>query len=42
MTTEDKPVFKGTYYEIDGAINQPKPLPNHTTVVGLWVVKSNT
>ena len=25
MTTEDKPVFKGTYYEIDGAINQPKP-----------------
>ena len=26
MTTEDAPVFKGTYYEIDGAINQPKPL----------------
>ena len=26
MTTEEAPVFKGTYYEIDGAINQPKPL----------------
>ena len=26
MTTEDAPVFEGTYYEIDGAINQPKPL----------------
>ena len=26
MTTEESPTFKGTYYQIDGAINQPKPI----------------
>jgi len=26
MTTEDSPSFEGKYYQIDGAINQPKPL----------------
>ena len=26
MTTEETPSFKGTYYQIDGAINQPKPI----------------
>ena len=26
MTTEETPSFKGTYYQIDGAINQPKPV----------------
>ena len=26
MTTEDTPIFKGEYYQIDGAINQPKPI----------------
>tara|TARA_B100001175_G_scaffold246911_1_gene213661 strand:- start:267 stop:1013 length:747 start_codon:yes stop_codon:yes gene_type:complete len=26
MTTEEAPTFKGTYYQIDGAINQPKPI----------------
>lgn len=26
MTTEEAPVFRGEYYSIDGAINQPKPL----------------
>ena len=26
MTTEETPIFKGEYYQIDGAINQPKPI----------------
>lgn len=26
MTTEDSPTFQGEYYQIDGAINQPKPI----------------
>ena len=26
MTTEETPIFNGTYYQIDGAINQPKPI----------------
>jgi alkanesulfonate monooxygenase SsuD/methylene tetrahydromethanopterin reductase-like flavin-dependent oxidoreductase (luciferase family) len=26
MTTEETPTFSGTYYQIDGAINQPKPI----------------
>ena len=26
MTTEEEPKFKGKYYSIDGAINQPKPI----------------
>tara|TARA_B100001109_G_scaffold61652_1_gene50367 strand:+ start:81 stop:737 length:657 start_codon:yes stop_codon:yes gene_type:complete len=26
MTTEEAPTFEGTYYQIDGAINQPKPI----------------
>ena len=26
MTTEETPTFNGTYYQIDGAINQPKPI----------------
>ena len=26
MTTEETPSFNGTYYQIDGAINQPKPI----------------
>jgi F420-dependent oxidoreductase-like protein len=26
MTTEEEPKFKGKYYSIDGAINQPKPV----------------
>ena len=26
MTTEETPSYKGKYYQIDGAINQPKPL----------------
>ncbi len=26
MTTEDTPIFNGEYYQIDGAINQPKPI----------------
>jgi alkanesulfonate monooxygenase SsuD/methylene tetrahydromethanopterin reductase-like flavin-dependent oxidoreductase (luciferase family) len=26
MTTEEAPTFKGSYYQIDGAINQPKPI----------------
>ena len=26
MTTEETPTFDGTYYQIDGAINQPKPI----------------
>jgi F420-dependent oxidoreductase-like protein len=26
MTTEEEPRFEGTYYSIDGAINQPKPI----------------
>ena len=35
MTTEDKPTFNGTYYQIDGAINQPKPIQN--PYPPLWV-----
>ena len=26
MTTEEAPIFSGKYYQINGAINQPKPL----------------
>ena len=26
MTMEETPIFKGEYYQIDGAINQPKPI----------------
>ena len=26
MTTEETPIFNGTYYQINGAINQPKPI----------------
>ena len=34
MTTKEKATFKGKYYSIDNAINEPKPILNHIHLYG--------